>query len=42
MSTAEEIKSHADEMIKAIKSHDASWDEAFRHSLARNLFSKWM
>ena len=37
-----EATGHADEIIKAIKSHESSWDEAFRLALIRNQFCKWI
>lgn len=35
-------KEHAAELVKSIKLHEASWDDAFRNGLARNKWSQWM
>lgn len=41
MMTTKEARAHADEIVKAIKSHDAAWDEAYRLALTRNHLSRW-
>ena len=39
---AEECRAHAEELVKRIKTHESSWDPAFRYSLARHEWSKWL
>lgn len=36
-----EARSHADEIVKAIRENDASWDEDYRLALTRNKLSRW-
>lgn len=37
-----EVNGFAQELIKAIKTHESSWDDSYRQALARNLYCKWM
>lgn len=39
--SAKEARAQADEIVKAIKAHDAAWDEDYRLALTRNHLSRW-